>query len=98
MVGLLAIVALTTFDSPGHILAAPAAYLAITTLQNNLVSPLVYGHRLRLNPVAVLVAVMFWWTLWGVAGAFLAVPIIAAVSVIGRHVAEMRPLAEFLSD
>jgi predicted PurR-regulated permease PerM len=98
MVGLLAIVGLTTFDSPGHILAAPGAYLTITTLQNNLVSPLVYGHRLRLNPVAVLVAVMFWWTLWGVAGAFLAVPIVAALSVIGRHVSEMRPLSEFLSD
>jgi predicted PurR-regulated permease PerM len=98
MVGLLAIVGLTTFDSVGRILAAPGAYLAITTLQNNLVSPLVYGRRLQLNPVAVLVAVMFWWTLWGVAGAFLAVPIIAAVSVISHHVSQLRPLGEFLGD
>jgi predicted PurR-regulated permease PerM len=98
MVGLLTIVSFTTFDGLGHILAAPAAYLAISTLQNNVVSPLVYGHRLQLNPVAVLIAVMFWWTLWGVAGAFLAVPIIAAAKVIGDHVPRLRPLGEFLGD
>lgn len=95
---LLTVVGLTTFTSVGHILVAPAAYLAISTLQNNVVSPLVYGRRLRLNPVAVLVAVMFWWTLWGVAGAFLAVPIIAAVSVVSRHVSQLQPVGEFLGD
>jgi predicted PurR-regulated permease PerM len=96
MVGLLAIVGLTTFSSLGHILAAPASYLAITTLQNNLVSPLVYGQRLRLNPVAVFVGVLFWWSLWGVPGAFLAVPIIATFKVLGDHVPRLRPLGEFL--
>jgi predicted PurR-regulated permease PerM len=98
MVGLLTIVAFTTFDGLSRIIAPPAAYLAISTLQNNLVSPLVYGHRLRLNPVAVLVGVMFWWTVWGVAGAFLAVPIIAAAKVIGDHVSRLRPVGEFLGD
>ncbi len=98
MVGLLAIVAFTQFQDLGHVLAAPGSYLAITTLQNNVVSPLVYGHRLRLNPVAVLVGVMFWWELWGVAGAILAVPIIAAAKVIGDYLPRVRPLAEFLGD
>jgi predicted PurR-regulated permease PerM len=96
MIGLLAIVGFTTFDSLGHILAAPGSYLAITTLQNNLVSPLVYGQRLRLNPVAVFVGVLFWWSLWGVPGAFLAVPIIATFKVLGDHVPRLRPLGEFL--
>jgi predicted PurR-regulated permease PerM len=96
MVGLLSIVAFTTFDRLGHALAVPGAYLAISTLQNNLVSPLVYGRRLKLNPVAVLVGVMFWWSLWGVAGAFLAVPIIATAKVLGDHIPAIRPLGEFL--
>jgi predicted PurR-regulated permease PerM len=60
------------------------------------VSPLVYGRRLKLNPVAVLVGVMFWWSLWGVAGAFLAVPIIATAKVLGDHIPAIRPLGEFL--
>jgi predicted PurR-regulated permease PerM len=96
MVGLLTIVAFTTFSGFWQILAAPGSYLAITTVQNNLVSPLVYGKRLRLNPVAVFVGVLFWWTLWGVPGAFLAVPIIATAKVLGDHLPTLRPLGEFL--
>jgi predicted PurR-regulated permease PerM len=96
MVGLLTIVAFTTFTGFWHILAAPGSYLAITTVQNNLVSPVVYGKRLRLNPVAVFVGVLFWWTLWGVPGAFLAVPIIATAKVLGDHLPTLRPLGEFL--
>jgi len=96
MVGLLALVAFTTFTGFWHILAAPGSYLAITTIQNNLVSPVVYGKRLRLNPVAVFVGVLFWWTLWGVPGAFLAVPIIATAKVLGDHLPTLRPLGEFL--
>jgi predicted PurR-regulated permease PerM len=96
MVGLLALVAFTTFTGFWHILAAPGSYLAITTIQNNLVSPVVYGKRLRLNPVAVFVGVLFWWTLWGVPGAFLAVPIIATAKVLGDHLPALGPLGEFL--
>ena len=96
MVGLLTIVAFTTFTGFWPVLAAPGSYLAITTLQNNLVSPVVYGKRLRLNPVAVFVGVLFWWTLWGVPGAFLAVPIIATAKVLGDHLPTLRPVGEFL--
>jgi predicted PurR-regulated permease PerM len=82
MVVLLALVGLATSDSVGHALLAPALYLLITTLQNNLVSPVVYGRGLRLSPLAVLLAVVMWGYLWGVAGAFLAVPILAGVKVV----------------
>jgi predicted PurR-regulated permease PerM len=94
----LGVVGLGAFDSVGHALLAPGAYLLITTLQNNLVSPVAYGWRLRLNPVAVLVGVLFWWYLWGVAGAFLSVPIIAAAKIMGDHIESLQPLGEFLAD
>jgi predicted PurR-regulated permease PerM len=98
MVLLLTLIGLATFDTPGHALLAPGAYLLITTLQNNLVSPILYGRRLKLNPVAVLVAVMVWWFLWGVAGAFLAVPIIAAAKVLADRIDPLHPLGEFLGE
>ena len=98
MIGLLAVVSLATFDSLGHALLAPGSYLVITTLQNNLVSPVAYGRRLRLNAVAVFVGVMFWWFLWGVPGAFLAVPILATARVAAEHARSLRPLAVFLGD
>jgi predicted PurR-regulated permease PerM len=94
----LSVVGLGTFSNVGQAFLPPAAYLLITTLQNNLVSPIAYGHRLKLNPVAVLVGVLFWWYLWGVPGAFLSVPIIAAAKIMGDHIEGLEPLGEFLAD
>jgi predicted PurR-regulated permease PerM len=55
MIILLTATAFSQFETLGHILLIPGTYLVITALQNNLVSPLVYGQHLKLNPVAVLV-------------------------------------------
>lgn len=98
MVALLSVIALATFESPGRILAAPGSYLLITTIQNNVVSPYVYGNRLKLNPVAVLIGVLFWWFVWGIAGAFIAVPIIAAVKILCDRTESCKPLGEFLGE
>jgi predicted PurR-regulated permease PerM len=91
-------VGLGAFDSVSQALLAPGAYLLISTLQNNLVSPVAYGRRLRLNPVAVLVGVLFWWFLWGVPGAFLAVPVIAAAKIMGDHIEGLEAVGEFLAE
>jgi predicted PurR-regulated permease PerM len=98
MVAALSVVAFATFDSLGHTLAVPGAYLVITTLQNNVVSPYLYGQHLKLNPVAVLVGVLLWWFLWGIPGAFLAVPIIATVKIVADHVETLKPVGEFLGE
>ena len=42
--------------------------------------------------------VLFWWFLWGVAGAFLAVPFIATLKILADHRPNMAPLATFLGD
>jgi len=98
MVAALSVVAFATFDGMGHILAVPGAYLVITTLQNNVVSPYLYGQHLKLNPVAVLVGVLLWWFLWGIPGAFLAVPLIATIKIISDHVEPLKPVGEFLGE
>lgn len=98
MIILLALVGLATYDSVGRAVLPPAVYLMITTLQNNLVSPVAYGRRLQLNPVAVFVGVLFWYYLWGVPGAFISVPVIAGLKIVGDHVERLSPLAEFLGD
>ena len=64
MMGMLSVVAFAAFDNMLHVLAVPGSYLLVSTIQNNVVSPYAYGNHLKLNPVAVLVAVMFWWFVW----------------------------------
>ena len=98
MMALLLVAGLSNGGGLGHGLIAPASYLIVTTLQNNLVSPVAYGQRLRLNPTAILIGVMVWYAMWGVAGAFLAVPILAAIRVIASHVESLEPLGTFLEE
>ncbi len=98
MIVLIGATAIATFDNPGKILLPPFTYFIVTTLQNNLVSPIAYGKQLRLNPVAVLIGVLFWWYVWGVAGAFLAVPLIAMAKMFASKHERLRPVCEFLSE
>jgi predicted PurR-regulated permease PerM len=98
MVALLSITAFATFDSLGHILMVPGAYLLITTIQNNVVSPIAYGNGMKLNPVAVFIAVILWWFLWGIPGAFLAVPITATIKIICDRTNSAVALGEFLGE
>jgi predicted PurR-regulated permease PerM len=97
-VGLLLITSFTAYTSLGQILLPPALYLVITTLQNNVLSPYLYGNRLKLNPVAVMICVMFWWLLWGIPGVFLAIPIAATLKVLGDQVPRMSALGELLGE
>jgi len=96
MVGLLTITGLTTFPGIGHALLAPICYLAITMLQNNVLSPFVYAGRLKLNPLAVMICVLFGWLIWGVAGVFLAIPIAATLKALGDQVPRLAPLGKVL--
>jgi len=98
MIVMISLVSFATFQRLGSILAPPAAYLIITTLQNNVVSPIAYGNKLKLNPVAVLIGVMVWWFLWGIPGAFLAVPIIATIKIIADRTQGLNALGEFLGE
>jgi predicted PurR-regulated permease PerM len=98
MVASLTVTAFATFDSLGHILLAPLAYITISTIQNNAVSPFAYGGGLRLNPLAVLFGVIIGWFLWGVAGAFVAVPLMAAIRIFAEHTGRNSRLAAVLAE
>jgi predicted PurR-regulated permease PerM len=98
MITMLSVVAFAPFEDVSRILMVPGSYLLITTLQNNIISPYAYGQHLKLNPVAVLIGVLFWWFLWGIPGAFLAVPIIAACKIAAEQTQTLKPVGEFLGD
>jgi len=98
MICMLSVTAFATSDSLGHALMVPGIYFLVTTIQNNLVSPYAYGQRLKLNTVAVFIGVLFWWVLWGIAGAFLAVPIVATVKIAADRSSGLKAVGEFLGE
>ncbi len=96
MLGLLAMAGLVAFPDLGHALMVPGAYMAVNLVQANFVSPTVLGRRLTLNPVAILVGLVFWWWIWGVGGAFIAVPLLATFKIFCDHIESLAPIGEFL--
>lgn len=79
-------VGLVTFPTLTHALAAPALYLAFTTLEGHFITPSIMGRRLTLSPLIVFLALVFWTWLWGPAGAFLAVPLLIVGLVALNHI------------
>jgi predicted PurR-regulated permease PerM len=96
MTTMLTIAGLVTFDDVGRALLVPGVYIAIDLLQANVISPIILGRRLTLNPVAIFVGLLFWTMVWGVPGAFLAVPLLATFKSFCDHIERLRPVGEFL--
>ncbi len=96
LVAILTIASLTVFDNVGHALIVPGSFVALNLIQGNLIGPMVMGHRLSLNPVAIFIGVAFWWEIWGIAGAFIAVPMLASLKIVCDHVEWLSGVGEFL--
>jgi len=92
VIGTLAVVGLLTYATLGEALIAPTAYLAIAMVEGQFLTPAFMGRRLELNPFAVFLAIAFCTWLWGPVGAFLAVPLLMALTVtFGHAFSEERP-------
>ena len=63
----------------------------------NFLDPYVMGNSLNLSPFAILVSLTIWSGLWGIAGAFLAVPITSILTIVLSGFAGTRPIAVLLS-
>ena len=98
LVGILitGLVAISTFDALGRALLVPLVYFLLNAIEGNLVTPLVMGRRLTLNPVMIFISVLFWTWLWGIPGALLAVPLLAVGKIVADNISLLAPVGEFL--
>ena len=67
-------------------------YLGIHLIEGETVTPMLLAKRFTLNPVLVIVSLVFWFWMWGVPGAILSVPMLAITKIICDRV---QPLAAF---
>ena len=70
-----------------------AVLFVIQQTLGNFIAPKVYGDRLNLSPVVILLFLVFWGWLWGITGALLAVPLAAAIQITLAHIPTLAPLA-----
>ena len=81
---LMALGGLMTFPDIWLAMAPPAIMIGCHLIEANIVTPLVVGHRLTINPVLILISLSFWGWVWGTPGALLAVPLLIIAQTVLR--------------
>jgi predicted PurR-regulated permease PerM len=96
MIAVLAMVGFLTFEDLGRALMAPGAFIGLNLLESYLLTPLILGRRLTLNPVVIFLGLTFWGWIWGITGAVLAVPIMVVFKIFCDHSEPLAPVGELL--
>ncbi|NKY20055.1 AI-2E family transporter [Tsukamurella spumae] len=87
--GALAVIVALVTNGLGTALAVLAVVVAVQQLEGNVLSPILQSRSMQLHPAVVLLAIAFGSTRFGIIGAFLAVPVAAAVAVLFRYLGEL---------
>jgi predicted PurR-regulated permease PerM len=91
------IIALAKWRTIGQFVLIAAGLTTIHVLALNLAAPQLVGRRVRLNAVAITIALLFWGWVWGGMGLVLAIPITATLRVICDHTESWKPIGRWLS-
>jgi predicted PurR-regulated permease PerM len=83
---------LLTIDPLWQALLPAGLYLGFHLIEGETVTPMLVARRFTLNPVLVIISLVFWFWMWGIPGAILSVPMLAIAKIICDRV---RPLAAF---
>jgi predicted PurR-regulated permease PerM len=87
---LVSFVGLITFDHISTAMLPALLILGLNIIEGQVIQPLFVGRMFTINPVFVFISVAFWGWLWGVAGMFMAVPLLM---ILNSFVIKMRELA-----
>lgn len=85
--------ALLQFDTLTFPIIAALVMWLIQMVMGNVVDPRLMAFKLNLSPVLVIVSLIFWGWLWGVAGMILAVPLTATIKIFFENIDGLRPIA-----
>jgi predicted PurR-regulated permease PerM len=83
---------LLTIDTLWQALLPAGLYVGFHLIEGETVTPMLLARRFTLNPVLVIIALVFWFWMWGIPGVILAVPMLAIAKIICDRV---RPLTAF---
>jgi predicted PurR-regulated permease PerM len=90
--------AILQFDGLAQPVIVAAGIGIIQVVMGNIVDPKIEGRVLSLSPMIVLLALVFWGWIWGVTGAFLAIPITAAIIIACESIPKAQWIATLATD
>jgi hypothetical protein len=83
---------LLSIDSLWAAFLPAGLYLVIHVVEGETVTPMLLARRFTINPVLVILSLVFWYWMWGVPGAILSTPMLAITKIISDRI---RPLMAF---
>ncbi|MDQ3073845.1 MAG: AI-2E family transporter, partial [Bacteroidota bacterium] len=86
-----AMYALATLNSPWYAFAVVATFLFVQFLEGNFITPRITGNKVKVNPLAAIVALIVGGYLWGTAGLIIFIPLVAMLKVVFDHIPSMQP-------
>ena len=91
---------LITFATAGatKVLFVIIAYVAIHTLDGNILMPLVVGSKVKINALFAFVGIVVGEMIWGISGMFLCIPYLAMLKIIFDRVDELKPWGVLLGE
>ena len=81
---------------PFPALAPALSYTLIHMVEGQAVTPLLIARRFELNPVLVILSLLFWHALWGIPGALLAVPLLAIFKIFADRIEPLKPVGHLI--
>lgn len=90
------IIAMIQHGSIGYALILAAVLIVIHNIFGNIVEPKIFGKRLGMNPLVILLSLLLWGYIWGIVGALLSVPLTAILKIIISR--SDSPNLQFLND
>jgi predicted PurR-regulated permease PerM len=83
---------LLTIDTLWQALLPAGLYVGLHLIEGQTLTPMLLARRFTLNPVLVVISLVFWFWMWGIPSAILSVPMLATAKIICDRI---RPLAAF---
>ena len=68
-----------------------ATYLIVQFIQEWILSPMIVGTQVKINAFTTIIAMVLGALIWGVAGIFLAIPLIAMFKIVCDHIETLKP-------
>lgn len=84
--------------SPWYVLLTAAVVAIIQFGIGNGIAPKIYGDRLNLSPVTILIFLLLWSWLWGIPGTLMSVPMAATLQIALAHIPVLAPIAVLMGN
>lgn len=82
----------------GTAVATASVFVVVQAIEGNFLTPKIVGAKVKINPLAAIVALLVGGALWGIAGMILFIPFLGVAKIIFDNVETLRPFGMLIGE